>query len=159
MQERSGESFVIATANDASKLPPELLRKGRFDEVWWIDLPTAAERAEIIQATLTQYKRDFLAVIPTAQDMRRFEDATVGFTGSEIANLVPDALYAAFAENEREIVVDDLLNAAKTVVPLGRTAKEKIDRLRDWAAGRARPASNVAAVSQVEAPKLRVLDL
>jgi SpoVK/Ycf46/Vps4 family AAA+-type ATPase len=136
MQDRQGEAFVIATANDVSALPPELLRKGRFDEVWFVDLPTQGERAEIIKATLRSFKRD-----PAGMEIGPVAQACEGFTGSEIAALVPDALFEAFGDNKRDITAGDLIKAAKTVVPLSETAKEKVAKLRDWAKGRARPAS------------------
>lgn len=137
MQERQGQAFVVATANDAASLPPELLRKGRFDEVFFLDLPNAGERGAILQAALNvngrgEAKLDALAKVTAATD---------GWTGSEIAAIVPDALFAAFADGEREIDTNDLLTAAKSVVPLSKTAAEKITRLREWAAGRARPAN------------------
>lgn len=143
MQERAGEAFVIATANDVSSLPPELMRKGRFDEVWWVDLPTKEERGQIITAALRSHGRK-----PT-DDLWAFDvaAATDGFTGAEIAALVPDALYVAFADNARDLTIQDLLNATKTVVPMSRTSAEKITALRTWAEGRARKATTREAVS------------
>jgi ATP-dependent 26S proteasome regulatory subunit len=141
MQERQGEAFVIATANDVQNLPPELLRKGRFDEIWWVDLPTPTERADILLASLRAHGRD-AGIFNSSADIKRIVDATGGFTGSEIAAIVPDALFGAFSDGGREIDTDDLLNAARTVVPLSRTAAEKIERLRQWAADRARPATS-----------------
>lgn len=135
MQERQGEAFVIATANDVEGLPPELLRKGRFDEVWWIDLPTETERLEILRAALRAHGREKVT------NLGGVAARCSGFTGSEIAAIVPDALFAGFADGGREITSDDLIDAAKTVVPLSKTAEAKITRLRDWAKGRARPAS------------------
>ena len=135
MQERKGSVFVIATANDVSALPPELLRKGRFDEVFFVDLPTSAERGAILKVALRG--RPELAEIDLASVARKCDK----FTGSEIAAIVPDALFAAFADGERALTTDDLLTAAGAVVPLADTAKEKIKALRDWAAGRARRAS------------------
>jgi len=152
MQERQGEAFVIATANDASSLPPELLRKGRFDELWFVDLPTTVERHAVLAAALRQYDRGDVKV-----DAAKVAKATEGFTGSEIAAIVPDALFAAFNDGAREITTVDLIDAAKTVVPLSVTASEKITALRDWAAGRARPASAPEAIDQ--ARKVRALDL
>jgi len=140
MQDRAGSVFVVATANDVRALPPELLRKGRFDELWWIDLPTDVERREIIKASMAQYKRQDVRI-----DVARLSSATAGFTGSEISALVPDALFAAFEAN-REITTEDLLQAAGTVSPLSKTAAERIQGLRDWAKGRARPASTPEAV-------------
>lgn len=141
MQERRGEAFVIATANDIEGLPPELLRKGRFDDIWWIDLPNADERVAVLQAALKAHGRADVAI-----DGARVSQACDTFTGAEIAAIVPDALFAAFAENAREITTADLVAAAETVVPLAKTAAEKITRLRAWAQDRARPATrNVAA--------------
>lgn len=136
MQERQGEAFVIATANDVTSLPPELLRKGRFDEVWFVDLPTTDERGAVLSAALRTHGRGDVKVNAAA-----VAKATDGFTGSEIAAIVPDALFAAFNDGAREITTQDLTDAAATVVPLSKTAAEKIKALRDWAAGRARPAS------------------
>ena len=151
MQERQGEAFVIATANDVSSLPPELLRKGRFDEVWFVDLPTMSERAAVLSAAMREHGRGAVTV-----DAAAIAKATEGFTGSEIAAIVPDALFAAFADDAREIKTSDLIDAAKTVVPLSKTAAEKIAKLRDWASGRARPASapEAAAVKAVRAVAL-----
>ena len=136
MQERQGEAFVIATANDAASLPPELLRKGRFDEIFFLDLPNAGERGDVLKAALKANKRDKVKI-----DHAKVTAVTDGWTGSEIAAIVPDALFAAFADGAREITTDDLLTAAKSVVPLSKTAAEKIAKLREWAAGRARPAN------------------
>lgn len=162
MQERSGEAFVIATANDVSSLPPELMRKGRFDEVWWVDLPNSVERVEILAAALRQHGRAATWAAgdaKTEKAWRSVADACEGFTGSEIAALVPDALYTSFADGEREIGPADLLKAAGTVVPLAKTASEKIAKLREWAAGRARPATGDAILSTAQAPRVRALDL
>lgn len=136
MQERPGEAFVIATANDVQSLPPELLRKGRFDEFWWIDLPTEDERIQILGAALAAHKRQDVDI-----DYTEVAAACDSFTGAEIAAIVPDAMFAAFREDGREVATTDLLRAAATVVPLARTASAKIEALRTWAEGRARPAS------------------
>lgn len=153
MQERSGEAFVIATANDVSALPPELLRKGRFDEVWWVDLPNETERAEIIGASLKSFGRAGSNV-----NYSMVVDVSEGFTGAEIAALVPDALFAAFADNQREITTEDLLTSAATITPLSKTMAEKIERLREWASGRARPATSAERPRDKQAQR-RVLDL
>ena len=155
MQERQGEAFVIATANDVSSLPPELLRKGRFDEVWWVDLPTISERAAIVAASLRSFKRDPDAIDINPELIAR---KTLGFTGSEIAALVPEAMFAAFADGEREVTNSDLLSAAEGVVPLSKTAEEKITKLRAWASSRARPASKSEGEARAPASK-RVLDV
>lgn len=116
MQDRSGEAFVIATANNVDKLPPELLRKGRFDEIWWIGLPTQVERAGVIRAALAARGRDADAI---GIDLQAIAKATDQFSGAEIDALVPTAMRAAFAENAREITTADILKAAKSVKPKG----------------------------------------
>lgn len=141
MQDRSGEAFVIATANDASKLPPELLRKGRFDEVWWVDLPDFDERAAIVMAALRSHGRN-AAEIVSGGDLGALLAATETFTGAEIAALVPDALFTAFADDAREITIEDLLAVSKDVVPQAKQQAEKIKALREFWVGRARPASS-----------------
>jgi len=158
MQERQGSAFIIATSNDVSALPPELLRAGRFDCVWWMDLPNGLERADILFAALRAHGRDGGAIFTGSADVERLVDATDGFTGAEIASLVPDALFTAFADNGREIDRDDLLAAAATVVPLSKTAAEKIERLRQWAQGRARPATSAEVVGSAPVRR-RALDL
>jgi SpoVK/Ycf46/Vps4 family AAA+-type ATPase len=156
MQERPGQAFVIATANDIEGLPPELLRKGRFDEVWWIDLPTPAEREAIMTTALRSHGRGNVKI-----DLPLIAQWTETFTGSEIAALVPDALFAAFGDGSkpREIKTDDLLKAAQNVVPLSKTAAEKIARLRTWASSRARPATSAETVKQSARASSRALDL
>jgi SpoVK/Ycf46/Vps4 family AAA+-type ATPase len=149
MQERAGSVFVVATANDVRALPPELLRKGRFDELFFVDLPTREERAAILRASLAQYGREGLAGVGL------IVEATVGFTGAEIAAIVPDALFTAFNDGERELRTSDVLDAAATVAPLSKTASTKIEELREWAKGKARPAST----PEVENTSGRRLDL
>ena len=155
MQERAGQAFVLATANDVSALPPELLRKGRFDELWFVDLPTHAEREQIIIAALKAHGRPAFDG-PWNYDIAT---ATAGFTGSEIAALVPDALYAAFADGARPLEVQDVLDATKGVVPLSKTAAEKIEKLRAWAVGRARAATSPETRSVALGTASRAIDL
>lgn len=154
MQDRAGSVFVVATANDVSALPPELLRKGRFDELFFVDLPTNEERAEIFRAALRSHNRQDAL---NTEDVYTCARAADEFTGAEIAALIPDALFAAFADGERQIASGDILDAIKRTVPLARTASEKIDSLRRWAKGRARPASTSVAASA--SPQTRSIDL
>lgn len=151
MQDRAGSVFVIATANDVSKLPPELLRKGRFDEIFFVDIPTQRERGEVLRAALRQHGRAEADV-----DIGEVAAATQDFVGAELAALVPEAMFAAFADGEREIRTADLLAAASVTVPLAKTAGDKIGALRQWAAGRARMASTPEAQ---QADGRRTLDL
>jgi SpoVK/Ycf46/Vps4 family AAA+-type ATPase len=150
MSDRPADSgaFVVATANDASVLPPELIRAGRFDCLFFCDLPNRTERGQILKTSLRTYKRDAINL-----DYGDIIDATDGFTGSEIAAIIPDAMFKAFADGGREIATGDVLASAKSVVPLSKTASEKIEKLRDWAKGRARPATKIETV--VEMPKAR----
>lgn len=150
MQDRQGEAFVIATANNAEKLPPELLRKGRFDEVWWVDLPTKSERAAIINAALKAHGRN--NAVTGKVNPATIAGATESFTGAEIAALVPEAMFAAFNDGVREVTTDDLLQAVKTVVPMAKQQAEKIAALRATWKDRARPAS---IQLDVEAPVSR----
>jgi AAA+ superfamily predicted ATPase len=155
MQERTSEAFVIATANDVSNLPPELLRKGRFDEIWFVDLPNESERMGVLQASMKSFGRKDVALLAPG----KIVDATEGFTGSEIAALIPDAMFVAFNDGEREITTDDLLAAARTVVPLSKTANDKIEKLRDWAKSRARPATAADTEAKKKRANVRALDL
>jgi AAA+ superfamily predicted ATPase len=152
MQDRQGEAFVFATANDVEALPPELLRKGRFDEVFFVDVPTATERYAILVAALRAHGRNF------TPEMMPPVAVTEGFTGAEVAAIVPDAMFAAFNDGAREIEADDLIRAARTVVPLTKTAGEKIERLRAWAKTRARPASKPETATPAAAT-VRALDV
>jgi SpoVK/Ycf46/Vps4 family AAA+-type ATPase len=152
MQDHAGAVFVIATSNDVSALPPELLRKGRFDELFFVDLPTRAERGEILRVALKAHGRDL-----PSEAIGAVVDATPEFTGAELSALVPDALFRAFADGARAITGEDLLTVAKDVVPLAKTAADKITKLRDWAKGRARRASTPEASET--ARKVRDIDL
>jgi SpoVK/Ycf46/Vps4 family AAA+-type ATPase len=157
MQERQGAAFVVATANDVEGLPPELLRKGRFDELFFVDAPNRAEREAVLLAAIRASNAKSFDVINAAVIATR----TDGFTGAEIAALVPDAMFAAFNDGGRAVTTQDLKTAAATVVPLTTTAKEKIDRLRKWAAERARNASAPAAEAEATATRksARTLDI
>ena len=151
MQERAGAVFLVATSNDVSALPPELLRKGRFDQLFFVDLPTAYERGDILRAALKAHNRQEIVAIEGVVD------ATPDFTGAELAALIPDALFTAFNDGAREITQKDLIAAARRTVPLARTASEKIEALRKWGRVNAAPASTAAAAAQPGAA--RALDL
>lgn len=135
LQEKTAPVFVIATANDVTALPPELMRKGRFDEIFFVDLPAPAEREEIFRIHLARRGRD-----PEAFDLGALAALTDGFSGAEIEQAVISALYDAF-DAGRDLIQADLEHAARETVPLSTTRREEIDALRSWAATRARPAS------------------
>jgi SpoVK/Ycf46/Vps4 family AAA+-type ATPase len=127
--------FLVATANDVSGLPPETLRKGRFDEIFSIDLPDVYERRDIFDIHLTKRDRT-----PKDFKVKAFAEATDTFTGSEIEQVIIGALFRAFSDG-RELSDADVLAEVKETVPLAKTASEKIEAIRRWAANRARPAN------------------
>ena len=142
--ERTSSVFVVATANDVANLPPELLRKGRFDETFFVDLPAEAARIEILNIHLRRRGRD-PEPLPVAAIAKR----TDKFSGAELEQLIIAALHLAFS-NGRDLVGEDLWNAMYTVVPLYRVYEEKIRALRTWAQDRARSATSrqVEAIQQ-----------
>lgn len=135
MQEKTSPVFVIGTANDISALPPEVLRKGRFDEIFFVDLPQLQERREIFVIHLARRGRDALNY-----DLNGLAIATDGFSGAEIEQVIIDGLYDAFEDN-RELNNEDLFVNIKDTVPLSQTMETKISALRQWARKHARPAS------------------
>jgi hypothetical protein len=135
LQEKTVPVFVIATANRIESLPPELLRKGRFDEIFFIDLPSPAERREIVQIHVGRRGRDF-----ARYDVDKLVRLSEGFSGAEIEQVVVEALYHAFGEG-KELEQGHLELAIQETLPLATTMKEDIARLRDWARSRTRPAS------------------
>lgn len=153
LQDRPADSgaFVIATANAIGHLPPELLRKGRFDEIFSVDLPGRADRWEIAQTHLARHAATrALALLPA--DLSKpitIVEATDGFTGAEIEAVITSALYAAFEDGARPVQASDLTRAAEETIPLSRTMADKIEAFRLWAQDHARNAS------LPDAPKVR----
>jgi hypothetical protein len=131
MQERKPAVFVAATCNNVTVLPPELIRKGRFDELFYVDLPSEEERKQVLAIQLAKRKRD-----PQNFDLDRIAAAAKGFSGAEIESAVQTALYTAFARKQ-EVGNDDLLKALASTVPLSVTRAEEIAELRAWAKDRA----------------------
>ena len=139
MQEKTAPVFVIATANNISNLPAELLRKGRFDEIFFVDLPTKNERKEIFRLHLSKRLKDeevSSKVHVTDEVCDKLAQMTEGFVGAEIEQTVIAALYEAFF-NKRPLEFEDLTNTIKNIVPLSVTQKEQILSLRQWANVRA----------------------
>ena len=137
MQEKTEPVFVVATANDISALPPELLRRGRFDEIFFLDLPTEAERREIFEVHILKRRR-----IPELYDLDALAAASRGFVGSEIEQAVIDAMYMGFNDGMREFTTEDILAAIRRQVPLSVSQRENIEKLRAWLReGRAQSAS------------------
>ncbi|MFH1153217.1 MAG: AAA family ATPase [Pseudomonadota bacterium] len=135
MQEQTAPVFVIATANNIENLPPELLRKGRFDEIFFIDLPNPEERNSIFTIHIRKRNR-----LPENFDLQQFVEKTQGFSGAEIEQLIISGLYRAFALG-RELTDTDIVQEITETVPLSVTYRERITALREWAKNRARPAT------------------
>jgi ATP-dependent 26S proteasome regulatory subunit len=135
MQDRKAPVFVAATCNNVSALPPELIRKGRFDELFFVDLPNQAERKQILAIQLGKRKRN-----PQEFDLERVAAAARGFSGAEIESAVQTALYVAYSQKQ-QVNTEILLDAFKSTVPLSTTRAEEMEALRDWARTRAVPAS------------------
>ena len=136
LQEKTSPVFVVATANDISKLPPELLRKGRWDECWFVDLPNTQERTAIWDIVIEKFgrdKRDYDTVV--------LSRASELHTGAEIEAAFVDALHHAFTR-DREPTELDLGEVLSHSVPLATTMSEPIERLRHWSQGRARQATS-----------------
>lgn len=136
LAEKQAEVFVVATANDVSNLPPELLRRGRFDEIFFVDLPNLHERLEVLRIHLVKRGRSPEAFAGLSEVAKQAEH----FSGAELEQLVISALYRAFSDG-REVLDEDFELALRQTVPLYRTYEEKIKALREWARRRARPAT------------------
>ena len=155
MQEKREPVFVVATANRIDMLPPELLRKGRFDEIFFVDLPTRRIRQEILSIHLRKKGRE-----PADFDLARLAARSVGYSGAELEEAVREGLFDAFAEG-RELTAEHIGKALDQMYPLSRTMREQIEGLRRWAKVRARlasgePPEDLPAEGAGEAPpKLR----
>ena len=143
LQEKSDPVFMVATANQVDALPPELLRKGRFDEIFFVDLPDIHDRKEILKIHLQRRKRQL-----GDEAIEDLASRCEYFSGAEIEQVVISALYMAFAA-KRDVTPEDFVEATRELVPLYKTYEEQIKALRDWANNRARPAAS----------KRRVLDM
>jgi AAA+ superfamily predicted ATPase len=151
LSEKTAPVFVVATANDISQLPPELMRKGRLDEIFFVDLPSREERTEIFRIHLTKRGRE------AAQfELAGLAEAAANFSGAEIEEAINSALYDAFYART-DLTTAQVLAAIGQTVPLAKTMDEQISRLRIWAEGRARNASVPRATPQED--KMRRMEL
>lgn len=143
LQDRTAPVFVVATANDVTQLPPEMLRKGRFDELFFVDLPNQAEREAIWKIQISKFGRD-----PQQFDTVQLARAAEGLTGSEIEQLFIDSLHEAFSRRNEptDLSIAMLLN---DLVPLSKLMSEQIDGLRKWSKGRARRATPIPSVIEL----------
>lgn len=137
MQECKKQVFVVATANDVSMLPSELLRRGRFDELFFVDLPTADERRDIVSL----YMRKYLNLEFTGQFADKIVEISDGFTGADLESTVRDLAYRSIANENFVLNEDNIVTAFNNVVPLSQTSPEKIESIREWGKERAVPAS------------------
>jgi AAA+ superfamily predicted ATPase len=141
MQEKTRPVFVVATANNISMLPPELLRRGRMDEIFFLDLPSAKERREIFEVHIRKRKRPVQGF-----DLDILSAASEGYVGAEIEQAIIDAMYLAFSDTTspgRDFITDDILTALARQVPISRSQRETIEGLRKWLEeGRAQSASS-----------------
>lgn len=137
MQEKSKPVFIIATGNDVAQLPPELMRKGRFDEIFFVDLPSHSEREAIFKVLLEKVRpviRQF--------DLNKLAAATTDYSGAEIEQIIYDAMFNAFDDNQREFTEEDVLNSVNEIIPISRLMSEKINALKSWASQRTRKANS-----------------
>jgi len=130
MQDRAGDVFVVATANDVTCLPPELLRKGRFDEIFFVDLPDLEARSAILQIHLKRRGHD-----PERFDVVQIAQAMEGFSGAEIEQVVVSSLYTVLSDNQ-SLSTEFLIEEAGSTMPLSKTRAEHIEGLRQWAKDR-----------------------
>jgi SpoVK/Ycf46/Vps4 family AAA+-type ATPase len=130
MAEKDSAVFLVATANDIESLPPELVRKGRFDEIFFVDLPKPEVRQRIFEIHLSKRRQD-----ASSFDLESLGDATDGFSGAEIEQVVVSGLYKAMAA-EQSMTTEMLVQAAQATRPLSVTMAERIDYLRNWASER-----------------------
>lgn len=155
MQEKTAECFVVATANDISSLPPELLRRGRFDEIFFLDLPTHAERREIFSVHLRKRRR-----LPADYDLEELAAKSEGYVGAEIEQAVIDAMYRGYNDGGREFTTADILDALERQVPLSVSQRETVEALRNWLReGRAQSATSGLPFTEPPAAAQIQLDL
>lgn len=145
MQERNSPVFIVATANDVQQLPPELLRKGRFDEIFFVDFPTFEERKEILRIHIEKGRQNHPGRDPENFDLDELAELSEDYTGAELEETVIEGLFEAFTDEEADDLTQaHLVNAIRNTQPLKNTMREKIERLLQWVDGRARFASSGA---------------
>ena len=144
LAEKSSPVFVVATANNVQSLPPEMLRRGRFDEIFFVGLPSQEEREAIFSVHLSRLRPHNLG----SYDMGRLAYETPDFSGAEIEQSIIEAMHIGFSQN-RDFTSDDVLEAVSQIIPLARTAQQQIEALQQWAAdGRARLASRQSPLAE-----------
>jgi len=152
MQETKAPVFVVATANNIAGLPPELLRKGRFDELWFVDLPGQKEREEIFSIHIGRKNREV-----SSFDLPLLARETSGYTGSEIEQVVLSGMFRAFSKG-KDIDTETLLEAARETAPISVTMADQITAMREWGKARARLASTPDSVAPESKPNAFVVN-
>lgn len=152
LQEKTSPVYIIATANEVGKLPPEMLRKGRFDELWFVDLPSEEERAQILRIHIERTGRN-------VKDFKGYEKLagkpSLGYTGAELEAVVKQAMFDAFSDGKRPFTVKDIEQAIGVTVPLIKTKAAEIEALRKWANNKARAANRGEIVTVAQIPEKR----
>ena len=149
MQEKTSPVFVVATSNRVQNLPAEAIRKGRFDEIFFVDLPSASIREEILMKKIESIGADSGTDVSTI-DLGRIADETALFSGAELEQLVKDSLFLAYKDGARPLATEDLLTVSKRTYPLAITMREDISALRKFAHNRAQPADGEDIVTSAE---------
>lgn len=153
MQEKTSQVFIVATCNSVADLPPELLRKGRFDELFFVDLPSDNDRAEIWAIHIKAKGRD-----PSFYDIPVLVQATTGWVGSEIESALSEAMFTAYEAGVQPHEGTHLADAVRATVPISKTANESIEKLREWAVGRVRMASKQTTQSIGITPSRKIVN-
>jgi hypothetical protein len=128
MQEKEKPVFLVCTANNQNLIPPEFMRAGRFDEIFFIDLPNIQERKEVYSVLLKKYKRN-----PELFDLEKLAEVTTNYSGAEIEKSIEIALFEGYSDKKREIITKDILMSISTFRPLFETRKEDLEEIRNWA--------------------------
>lgn len=149
LQDKTAPVFVVATANNVSALPPETIRKGRFDELFFVDLPTSEEREDIWQIHINRKRK------AEGYDLTKLARMTEGYTGAEIEQCWVEAMFSAFDAGRKSPDMSDIAQAVENTVPLSKTAAEQITAVRKWSDGRARAAGGKAAEAEADGNKGR----
>lgn len=137
LSEKKSPVFVVATANRIDQLPAELIRKGRFDEIFYVDLPKRSEREEIFKIHFNKRNIDF-----NNFNMDKILDASENFTGAEIESIIKESMYSAYSDNKRKVNEEDIIEEIEAIIPIALTMEEQINSLRQWAYTRAKWASD-----------------
>ncbi len=145
MSDKDSGVFVIATANRISTLPPELLRKGRFDELFFISLPEPSERKEILRIHSERLK-----IVLSEENIFDLVGATKDYTGVEIEEVLKASLFTAFADGKRGVIVEDVLQCVQETTILAKTQKKLLKSMEEWAVTHARRANTLPYIKQAQ---------